>query len=719
MRTGMYRSVFLLCFVVLIIGGPIRSLSITPSASTQLYVVPFPSILGDNGDGSLAHPYSSLQQALDHIERSYNLWISLTRRTTINLYPTHHFVNTLRFGHAHSHTRLTTMNAKDIAFYAELVSRERTHRRLSSASISGGIPVTGWTSVGNNTYKATITQSIFVNQLFVDNRRVVRTRLPSNHSDYFQYEAPLKDPNQARYGFQYAVGQFDDLPLDDAMVVVYHSWTTSHHYIDKLITSNRTILFTNPSGQPIGTYVTQGQRRFHVENVCVQFVPNSFCFVNQTKTVYLMTDGSYDPTNAQIIASLNEFVVLLAGEDVTKPVEDIIIDNVAIQHSAWNIGRTQQADDQAASFLESAPLYIANATSIIISDVEISHTGSYGVWIKEGTTYITILNSLVTDTGAGGIRIGQMISPVPTPTSSINILSNEVSYGGNVFPSGVAVISHRAVDVIIADNSIHHHRYSGMSIGWQWGYAPSYTSNVLVQGNYIYNTGQHILCDQGGIYTLGVQPGTVITGNVIKNVFSYAIFMWGIYLDEGTSQIVVSNNVVYNTGWASMFQHYGANNTIINNVFARASLGPLPQSGDPIADGDTHIALTEDHTSWTYTRNIVYDTFQGANHSAFKSDAVNVIAFFNSNVYYNPYGTPLLFGVHQTSFAEWQKTGQDNGSVIADPLFAGDVNQCDFFTVQPNSPAAKLGFANITKLSKWTPGCDMDDETDVKQFYHW
>ncbi len=49
----------------------------------------------------------------------------------------------------------------------------------------------------------------------------------------------------------------------------------------------------------------------------------------------------------------------------------------------------------------------------------------------------------------------------------------------------------------------------------EYGYRPSFTSNVLVQGNYIYNTGQHILCDQGGIYTLGVQPGIVITNNVM------------------------------------------------------------------------------------------------------------------------------------------------------------------------------------------------------------
>jgi hypothetical protein len=73
-------------------------------------------------------------------------------------------------------------------------------------------------------------------------------------------------------------------------------------------------------------------------------------------------------------------------------------------------------------------------------------------------------------------------------------------------------------------------------------------------------------------------------------------------------------------------------------VFARASLFQPPQSVPRAPDGDLHIALKENRTSWTYTRNIVYDTFE-----------------------------------------DWQKTGQDNGSIIADPLFAGDVNQCDFF----------------------------------------
>jgi parallel beta-helix repeat protein len=690
----------------------------TLPASTHLYVVPFTSVFANDSDGSFQRPYTSLQQALDHIERDDHCNKTSTHKTTINLYPTYHFVNTIQFRQVHSHIRLTTMNVDDTNFYAELISHKQIHRRLPTASISGGVPVTGWTHITGNTYSAVVPQLTFVNQLFVNNRRVVRSRVPMNHSDYLRYAANLKDPKQARYGFQYAPGQFDYKSLADAMVIVYHSWTESHHYIDRLITENNTVLFTNPSDQPIGTFYIQGQHRFHIENLCEALVPNSFCFINATKTIYLMTDGSYDPTTAEIITSVNEVVLSIASDDVTKPVEDVIIDNVAIQHGAWNIDRYEQADSASAAFLSTGALLIINATSIVISNIEISHTGAYGLRIREGTSNIGCMNSLVTDTGAGGIWIGHWLMPPWATTTTIKIISNEVSYGGNVFPCAVGVITHRGVNIIIAENVIHHHRYNGMTISSALGYDPSTSNNTLVQGNYIYNIGQHILNDQGGIYTTGTLPATVIHGNVIKNVFSYAIFMWGIYLDEGSSEIIVSNNIVYNTGWASLFQHYGANNTIINNVFARASLLPPPQSGDPSPDGDLSIARAENHTSWTFTRNIIYDTFQGTNHTVFNTVS-GTIAPFNDNIYYNPYGTSLRFGSELVSFEEWQKTGQDNNSMIADPLFAGDVNQCDFFTIRSDSPAAKLGFVNITKLAKWTPGCEMDDIDINTQFYHW
>ncbi|CAF4943631.1 unnamed protein product, partial [Rotaria sp. Silwood1] len=211
----------------------------TSSKFTELYVVPFPTLLGDDADGSLARPYSSLKRALDHVEHKY---------------------------------------------YRKLIVRDHTYRRLSRASISGGMPITHWIEIDDDVYKAVVPSTVYVNQLFADDRRIIRTRIPMNQSAYLQYEAPLNDPNQARYGFQYVQGQFDSIPLNDVIVVVYHSWTTSHHYIDQIITSNRTILFTNPSDLPIGTFTMQGKRRFHIENSCLALVSNSFCFVNETKT---------------------------------------------------------------------------------------------------------------------------------------------------------------------------------------------------------------------------------------------------------------------------------------------------------------------------------------------------------------------------------------------------------------------------------------------------
>ena len=49
---------------------------------------------------------------------------------------------------------------------------------------------------------------------------------------------------------------------------------------------------------------------------------------------------------------------------------------------------------------------------------------------------------------------------------------------------------------------------------------------------------------------LGVQDGTVIANNVIHSVYSFATYMWGVYLDEGSSRMLVTSNVVYHTGWA-------------------------------------------------------------------------------------------------------------------------------------------------------------------------
>ena len=159
--------------LLVVMSGPINCLCTSLYSITQLYVVPFESLTMNEGNGSLTRPYSTIQQALDYIERVCYPGISKTQKVTINLYPTYHFVNTIRLRQIHSHIRLTTMTDSDVNYYEKFAMKEQNHRRLSTARISGGVLLTNWTLVGNNTYSTIVPPSLFVNQLFINNQRIV------------------------------------------------------------------------------------------------------------------------------------------------------------------------------------------------------------------------------------------------------------------------------------------------------------------------------------------------------------------------------------------------------------------------------------------------------------------------------------------------------------------------------------------------------------------
>jgi parallel beta-helix repeat protein len=188
-----------------------------------------------------------------------------------------------------------------------------------------------------------------------------------------------------------------------------------------------------------------------------------------------------------------------------------------------------------------------------------------------------------------------------------------------------------------------------------------------------------MLSDMGAVYTLGPQPGTIIRNNLIHDVSAFTYGGWGLYTDEGSSEIVLENNVVYRCKNAGFHQHYGRENIIRNNIFAFNLENQVMRT------------RPEPHISFIFTNNIVYFDSGNLLGSNWSNDNYKM----DRNVYFDKRheGEPGKIRFAGVSFDEWKKRGHDRNSIVGDPLFVAPAEHD--FRLRENSPALKLGFKRI------------------------
>ena len=183
----------------------------------------------------------------------------------------------------------------------------------------------------------------------------------------------------------------------------------------------------------------------------------------------------------------------------------------------------------------------------------------------------------------------------------------------------------------------------------------------------------------GAVYTLGIQKGTIIRNNLIHDVNAFTYGGWGLYTDEGSSDIMLENNVVYRCKSAGFHQHYGRENVVRNNIFAFNQEHQLMRSRE------------EDHLSFTFEHNIVYFDSGDLLGSNWTNDQFRL----DHNVYFDnrPEARPDTLRFAGATLAEWRARGHDTHSLVADPLLFNP--RAYNFRLNPNSPALKLGFTPI------------------------
>jgi len=110
----------------------------------------------------------------------------------------------------------------------------------------------------------------------------------------------------------------------------------------------------------------------------------------------------------------------------------------------------------------------------------------------------------------------------------------------------VAICAGYVSGILIEHNTIHDVSYTGISLGWGWNRDLVCMHDNKVHANLIYNYAQHMY-DCAGIYTLGNQPGTVISENVVRDIASPTYVhdpnhWFYLYTDEGSSNITLRDN---------------------------------------------------------------------------------------------------------------------------------------------------------------------------------
>jgi hypothetical protein len=315
------------------------------------------------------------------------------------------------------------------------------------------------------------------------------------------------------------------------------------------------------------------------------------------------------------------------------------------------------------------------------------------VWLDFGCQHNRVAHNHLHHLGAGGVRLGDGADPAtPSQASAWNEVDNNwIHHGGLLYQAAVGVWIGRSSYNTVSHNDISDLYYTGVSLGWSWGYAESSANHNIIEFNHLHHLGKRLLSDMGGIYALGIAPGTILRNNLIHDVYSFNYGGWGIYPDEGSTDLLIENNVVYNTKTGGFHQHYGRENRVINNIFAFAEEDQIMRTKE------------EEHISFFFEHNIVYYN----NGRLLGSNWKNGHFRMDQNCYWDASKSPVMF--KENDFDAWRKLGQDVRSIVADPLFENP--EAFDFRLKPESPVFALGFrpidtslAGLQGSSEWRNG---------------
>ena len=526
--------------------------------------------------------------------------------------------------------------------------------------ISGGRLLTGWKKGDDGVWTTQVPDGLRFNQLFIDGNRRTRARTP-NEGSFHTVDGEITIDKPAKLKFKAG----DIKPAwggGDVEVIALQKWAELRMPMTAVDPDAR---IATLSGN-CATWIIEKNARYWVENSLEMLdAPGEWYLDKKTGVLTYWPLPGEDPVKMVAIAPALQELLRIEGA------QSLHFEGITFSHADWSMGPKGYSDLQAAIDYHGA-VRATGAVGCVFWDCVVSHVGGYGIDFAKGCKENKVVRCEVTDTGAGGIRIGETVLRKEDADKTLGnaVTDCHIHDIGHVFPAGVAVWVGHSARNLLAHNHIHDTYYSAFSIGWSWGYGPSGAQENVIEYNRVHDIGRSMLADMGGVYTLGTCTGTVIRNNIFHDIWSSTYGGWAIYFDEGSTGVLAENNVAYRCKSNGFHQHYGKENTLRNNVFALNQEAQIARS------------RKEDHFTLLFERNIVYWT-EG---KLLSGNWEGAQFRWEKNLFWNPNGTKGLP-------EKWKELGLDKDSVVADPLFVAP--EKGDFTLKPDSPALKLGFQPI------------------------
>jgi len=351
---------------------------------------------------------------------------------------------------------------------------------------------------------------------------------------------------------------------------------------------------------------------YHLVNA-LEFLdtPGEWYLDNKAGLVYYWPRTGEDMVTAEVIAPKLESIVRLLGT-LERPVHDIQFKGITFEHSTWlRPSQKGHMPLQAGMYINRisyrisggepempsldniqyvgrppAAVYGAMCNNIRFEGCTFRNLASAGIDLHYGTHDDTVLGCTFSCIGGNGVQTGKYsddgfevhlpFNPKDPRELCLNdrFANNLIRNCGTEDWGCVGVAAGFVTGIRIEHNEITDLPYTGISVGWGWNPRVNSMRDNKVLNNHIHDYMKR-LGDGGAIYFLSNQNPSEISGNWIHDIRKSPVGDGGcmIYLDEGSSGILVKDNCTENTDY--WLNRNGPDNKLENNG---------PQAAGPIKE---------------------------------------------------------------------------------------------------------------------------------------